>query len=430
MAIKSKIIILVIAVAVLMIFVGCEVDSRIPYYRYTIDNLNGKGQSNHHKYFDHISDAELMNISLDYPSKEEEQKYIGSYVADLENYDDLKNEIKSNIDIIMQTIYRINFTNKSLGELDMLYDIMSGDLESTVRTSQMLESKIEAALINSLDIDIQTLFIFGNIKKYHDEEGSEIIRIPCKAKITINSDDIARLQNVFPNYYIGDMNLIELYIYFKKVSDSLVLCAWRESSPDPLTVTWFTSSGIIHDQKSTIRLFEIENDRQIMYQGKIPGSKIALSIEEQENIAYLMNLFADKIFNFNQESPEEVAKNAELFLSNHNNLNAFDKFSHQLQENIESIKLMGIANEKIDPIPTYYDELGIYYEAYINLGYEMYCKPDIDQNYINYGNVKIPCGSYFGTIKALLTVDEQNNWKICEWTLMSLRNKTFGLMVG
>lgn len=417
---RKKLIVLALLSALLLS--GCEADSTIPYYRYAENGFYGTVAADEKEYFVYCDEEELRQISIDYPTEAEESTYIGKRIGSIEVSADDRSILKKRIDTILQSFYRMCFTNSSSDCMEPAYEIMTPLLERNVRGSGLFASNFYAARECKFDIDIESVDISGFIPTYLSKNENELLRVFCTIKVMVNSEDTPQLQEIYPSYSCGNMNLVEICLYFINDED-YSLYAIRTASPDPLSTTWYTPHEMIKSIKSNIRLYEIENDPNQLYSGKALIGKVSLDKDQHTAILSSLTQFIKLVFNDSSFSNESLMDCMDSSIRHQ-----YTEYVESVSKSLESSHLAGLVYEELDSVKQYSDGSRDYYETYIRIGYETVVNSStFDCEYFTLGRTRIPVGSYSATLRVLITTDGQ--YEIVDWTMTSIVNKTSSLNI-
>ncbi len=416
----------VILIVILVSFNACEVDSTIPSYRYRQDNLNNKGDlSIESKYFVEISDIDIKWIFPEYPSFSEESQHLNitpnrNCHLDISIY---REQIKNSIDYIIQEYYYYNYSYPKIEDQDCK-NMINCELEQALNSADYFMNIQSKAIENNINIDISELVIYENIDTYTHNDNDVIVRVPCWFRLFVDTNDVESLVKYFPQLYPGNMNIINATFYFSINKDGILLNGWREVYANPLTVKWFTPDGINIQQKSHILLFEVENDRLAIYEGKEWLGEKHLEPDMNIKLINCLSSFAEALFSFDDANYWDRLYGYYAIQD--------EKITKSARENLlenYSAKLMGYKEEPSGLTSVYSDNQGEYYEVILHLAYEVYPRlQDNKSSYIEIENVRIPIGSYTATLKALVSI-KNKELILNNWVLLSFKNKTKGLIM-
>lgn len=401
--------------AILFLFAsGCEVCVSTPFYQHAITETCSPLKD--------ISEEEIISRSANYPTPAEENEYVGEKMEVINLNETQKQAVLNLTNKILPGLYRMSFVVDSTDYyINDAYSVMTPALATQLTSTGLYESMFYAAKFNNIDIDIETVELSNSIVLYQNISVGEIIRVFCSLKIAVNSNSSEALLQTFPQYSLGNMNRIELYLYLVPNSEqSFSLYAYREVTINPLVVSWYTPTGIVRHCLNPVKLYTIENNPSALYRNVEYAYEEQINTDIHRIIENTMVDFSEIVFNTDSHNKNGISHVALPSLARQ-----YIKYTDQSQALSHTSHLISYKYNRFDTLNVFRDESGFYYEVFMIVGYESQSQGD--NTFLTFGDVKIPVGSYSGVIRALVTAS--GDCKVYDWTLLSVAYKSPGVKI-
>lgn len=402
----------IISLSLCVFLFGCEISPSVPSYQYS----QKKGQT----VFYNSNEEDLIRESPNYPTQQEEELYVGKLENEVILNETQQDKIIDLVDIMLQGLYRMSFVSDSTDHIARAYSIMNQQLKKQICSSGMYEALFYATKYNNIDVDIERLTISDYVTHYRNDSVGDLIRVVCSLKISVNSKNTLELSQVFPQYSIGNMNRVDLYLYLKENDmGEFSLYAYREVTINPLTVIWYTPNGIMKECLNTVKLYTIENDPTRLYSQVeyLCDSEIDPSVHTK--IENTLTNFAKAIFDCSSiESQSKINTIASSALNRQ-----YEIYREQALQSLYNNVLVSCEYNCFDTLRVFTDGDKCYYETFLVVNYES--KTDEDITHLTFGELNIPIGSYSAIVRALVTT--YGDYEVYNWTLLSVTDKSPGI---